>query len=406
MSGRRSLRVTVGAYREDRVTLYGQPRLSWRAFMRRFLLSSEGWPYLLVPFIPIAVILEFGHVGAVPTFFASTLGVIPTAALMGRATGELAARAGPGIGGLLNVTFGNAPELIIALFALNAGLHEVVKASLLGSILGNSLLVLGAASFVGGLGRDRQYFERSAAAAQTTMLMLAVAALVMPAIFVLDEGEGLPSPGAEIVHYNSTVEYLSLAVAVVLILTYVAGLWFSLRTHRDLFNPGSEAAGGEDEEAHHEEPWTVRKAMIALAIAGAAVGLMSEILVGSITETAEKISLSQFFIGAVVVAIVGNAAEHWVAVLVAAKDKMDLAVNIAIGSSAQIALFVAPVLVIASFLLGPHPMPLVFNAFEIGGARLAALIASQVTNHGESTWYMGVQLLAVYLVLGLAFLFA
>jgi Ca2+:H+ antiporter len=399
--------------------------------MRRFLFSGEGWPYLLVPFIPIAVIFEFGHIGAVPTFFASTLGVIPTAALMGRATEELATRAGPGIGGLLNVTFGNAPELIIALFALGAGLHEVVKASLLGSILGNSLLVLGAASFVGGLGRDRQYFDRAAASAQTTMLMLAVAALVMPAIFVLDEGEGLPSPGAEIVDYNSTVEYLSLAVAAVLILSYIAGLWFSLKTHRDLFNPGFEeghggggGGGGShptpnpgathveaephrvEEESHHEEPWTVRKAIIALAIAGLAVGLMSEILVDSITETAEKINLSEFFIGAIVVAVVGNAAEHWVAVLVAAKNKMDLAVNIAIGSSAQIALFVAPVLVVCSFFLGPHPMPLVFNAFEIGGVILAVLIASQVTNHGESTWYMGVQLLAVYLVLGLAFLFA
>jgi Ca2+:H+ antiporter len=380
--------------------------------MRRFLLSSEGWPYLLVPFIPIAVVFEVGHIGAVPTFFASTLGVIPTAALMGRATEELAARSGPGIGGLLNVTFGNAPELIIALFALNAGLHEVVKASLLGSILGNSLLVLGAAAFVGGLGRDRQYFDRSAAAAQTTMLMLAVAALVMPAIFVLDEGEGLPSPGAEIVDYNSTVEYLSLAVAAVLILSYVAGLWFSLKTHRDLFNPGFEdgAGGGEEvdqpREPHHEEPWSVRKAMIALGIAGAAVGLMSEILVDSITETAEQIALSEFFIGAIVVAVVGNAAEHWVAVLVAAKNKMDLAVNIAVGSSAQIALFVAPVLVVCSFVLGPHPMALVFNAFEIGGVILAVLIANQVTSHGESTWYMGVQLLAVYTVLGLAFLFA
>jgi Ca2+:H+ antiporter len=385
--------------------------------MRRFLLSGEGWPYLLVPFIPIAVVFEIAHVGAVPTFFASTLGVIPTAALMGRATEELAARAGPGIGGLLNVTFGNAPELIIALFALGAGLHEVVKASLLGSILGNTLLVLGAAAFVGGIGRDRQRFDRSAASTQTTMLMLAVAALVMPAIFVIDEGEGLPSPGAEIVDYDSTVEYLSLAVAVVLILTYAAGLWFSLKTHRDLFNPRGEghgsaavAEGAEAEEAEeeeeHGEPWSTRTSMIALAVAGVAVGVMSEILVDSITETAEKINLSEFFIGAVVVAIVGNAAEHWVAVLVAAKNKMDLAVNIAIGSSAQIALFVAPVLVVCSFFLGPHPMPLVFNAFEVGGVILAVLIASQVTNHGESTWYMGVQLLAVYAVLGLAFLFA
>ncbi len=393
--------------------------------MRRFLLSGEGWPYLLVPFIPIAVVFEIAHVGAVPTFFTSTAGVIPTAALMGKATEELAARAGPGIGGLLNVTFGNAPELIIALFALGAGLHEVVKASLLGSILGNSLLVLGAASFIGGLGRDRQYFDRSAASTQTTMLMLAVAALVMPAIFVLDEGAGLPSPGAEIVDYDSTVEFLSLGVAIVLILCYLAGLWFSLRTHRDLFNPRSEdhrppgeappgppaavaapAPDPADEEEEEGEPWSVRTSILALAGAGLAVGVMSEILVDSITETAEKIALSEFFIGAVVVAIVGNAAEHWVAVLVAAKNKMDLAVNIAIGSSAQIALFVAPVLVLCSFFLGPHPMPLVFNAFELGGVIIAVLIASQITNHGESTWYMGLQLLAVYVVLGLAFLFA
>jgi len=396
--------------------------------MRRFLLSGEGWPYLLVPFIPIAVVFEIAHVGAVPTFFTSTAGVIPTAALMGRATEELAARAGPGIGGLLNVTFGNAPELIIALFALGAGLHEVVKASLLGSILGNSLLVLGAAAFVGGIGRDRQYFDRSAASTQTTMLMLAVAALVMPAIFVLDEGEGLPSPGAEIVDYDSTVEFLSLGVAIVLILCYLAGLWFSLRTHRDLFNPRSEGqpvaagpagppGGGhpppepariveDDDDEEHGEPWSVRTSIIALAGAGLAVGVMSEILVDSITETAEQINLSEFFIGAVVVAIVGNAAEHWVAVLVAAKNKMDLAVNIAIGSSAQIALFVAPVLVLCSFFLGPHPMPLVFNAFELGGVIIAVLIASQITNHGESTWYMGLQLLAVYVVLALAFLFA
>jgi len=385
--------------------------------MRRFLLSGEGWPYLLVPFIPIAVVFEFAHVGAVATFFTSTLGVIPTAALMGRATEELAARAGPGIGGLLNVTFGNAPELIIALFALGAGLHEVVKASLLGSILGNSLLVLGAAAFVGGLGRDRQHFDRSAASTQTTMLMLAVAALVMPAIFVLDEGSGLPSPGAEIVNYDSTVEYLSLAVALVLIATYAAGLWFSLKTHRDLFNPraaghggaagaeGAEVEEGEAEE-EHGEPWSTRRSIIALAVAGLAVGLMSEILVGSITEASADIGLSPFFVGVIVVAIVGNAAEHWVAVLVARKDKMDLSVNIAIGSSGQVALFVAPVLVLASFFIGPHPLALVFNGFELGAVLLAVLIANYVTQDGRSNWFEGLQLLAVYLIFGIAFYYA
>jgi Ca2+:H+ antiporter len=366
---------------------------------RRFLLSGQGWPYLLVPFIPIAVVLELAHAGAVIIFFSSALGVIPTAALMGRATEELAARSGPGIGGLLNVTFGNAPELIIALFALGAGLHEVVKASIIGSIMGNILLVLGAAMLVGGWGRDRQRFDRTAASAQASMLLLAAAALVMPAIYELIKGRGLPLPDSERIHYDTTVQGLSAAVAVILILSYVAGLWFSLKTHRDLFNPPS------DIDEHHE-PWSVRKSVIALAIAGVAVGGMSEILVDSISEAAHTLGLSEFFIGVIVVAIVGNAAEHWVAVLVARKDKMDLAVNIAIGSSAQIALFVAPVLVLTSFVLGPHPMALVFNGFELGGILLAILIANHVTNEGESTWYEGLQLLAVYLVLGIAFFVA
>jgi Ca2+:H+ antiporter len=364
-------------------------------------MTSQGWPYLLVPFIPIAIALELAHAGAVVIFFASALGVIPTAALMGRATEELAVRSGPGIGGLLNVTFGNAPELIIALFALGAGLHEVVKASIIGSIMGNVLLVLGAAMFLGGLKRDRQYFDRTAASAQSSMLLLAAAALVMPAIYELVDGRGLPQPGAERVHYDTTVQGLSAAVAVVLIFSYLAGLWFSLKTHRDLFNPVHEAS-----DIDHGEPWTVRKSVFALGIAGVAVGVMSEILVDSISDAASSLGLSEFFIGVIVVAIVGNAAEHWVAVLVAMKDKMDLAVNIAIGSSAQIALFVAPVLVLTSFFLGPHPMALVFNGFELGGILLAIIIANQVTNEGESTWYEGLQLLLVYVVLGIAFFVA
>ncbi len=366
--------------------------------MRRFLLSSQGWPYLLVPFIPIAIAVELAHADPVLVFFAAAAGVIPTAALMGRATEELAAKSGPGIGGFLNVTFGNAPEIIIALFALNAGLHEVVKASLVGSMLGNLLLVLGAAMFIGGLGRDRQRFDPTAAGAQMTMLLLASVALVMPALFELIEGRGLPLPGTERIDYDSTVEHLSLAVAFVLLLSYGAGLVFSLKTHRTLFNPPH----AEDEE-EHAGSWSVRTAVLALAGAGVAVGVMSEVLVGSITEASESIGLSEFFVGVIVVAIVGNAAEHWVAVLVARKDKMDLAVNISIGSSAQIALFAAPVLVLASFFLGPHPMALVFNGFELGAILLAMLIANHVTHEGESHWFEGVQLLAVYAVLAIAF---
>jgi Ca2+:H+ antiporter len=359
-----------------------------------------AWPYWLTPFIPIAIVLRLLDVDPTVVFFCSALGVIPTAALMGRATEELAVRSGPGIGGLLNVTFGNAPELIIALFALQKGLHEVVKASLVGSILGNVLLVLGAAMLVGGWGRDRQLFNRTAASAQSSMLLLAGAALSMPAIFQLVAHGALPGPHDEIRNFPSKVEHLSLAIAILLMLVYLAGLLFSLRTHRDLFNPETE------DEHDGEEPWTVRRSVTMLAIAGVAVGVMSEILVGSIHHAAESAGLSEFFIGAIVVAIVGNAAEHWVAVLVARKDQMDLAVNIAIGSSAQIALFVAPVLVLASFVIGPSPMAFVLNGFELAAIIFAVTIANQVTQEGESTWHEGVLLLAVYAVFGLAFAFA
>jgi Ca2+:H+ antiporter len=366
----------------------------------RFLRSAQGWPYLLTPFIPLAIVLDLAGASAGLIFVVSALGIIPTAALMGRATEELAARSGPGIGGLLNVTFGNAPELIIALFALNEGLHEVVKASIVGSIIGNVLLVLGAAMLVGGIGREKQRFSVTASSVQASMLFLAAAALVMPAIFELVEGRGLPSPGAEIVNYGSTVEHLSVAVALVLIATYVAGLVFSLRTHRDLFNPPYE----QEEESGFG--WSVGRSIVMLAIAGVAVGVMSEILVGSISEASESVGLSEFFIGVIVVAIVGNAAEHWVAVLVAHKDKMDLAVNIAIGSAAQIALFVGPALVLASFIIGPDPMPLVFNGFELGAVLLAILVANVVTRDGESNWFEGVQLLGLYAILAIAFGFA
>jgi Ca2+:H+ antiporter len=234
--------------------------------LRRFLLSGDGWPYLLVPFIPLAIVLELVHAAASLVFFAAALGVIPTAALMGRATEELAARSGPGIGGLLNVTFGNAPELIIGVFALSAGLHEVVKASLVGSILGNILLVMGAAMLVGGRSRERQRFDRTAAGAQSLMLLLAAVVLVMPAIFELVAGAGLPSPTDRAVDFPDELHALSVGASVILLLSYAGGLWFSLRTHKDLFNPV------HGEEDHVGEPWSVRRALTMLAIAGVAVG--------------------------------------------------------------------------------------------------------------------------------------
>ncbi len=214
-------------------------------------------------------------------------------------------------------------------------------------------------------------------------------------------GPGLPQAGAARVNYGGSLEHLSLAVACVLILSYVAGLFFSLRTHAHIFNP-------HEEESHTEGrgDWTTRRSVLVLAISGGLVGVLSEILVGSIQEASHAIGLSEFFIGAIVVAIVGNAAEHWVAVLVAYKNKMSLAVNIAIGSSAQVALFVTPVLVLCSFFIGPHPMALVFNGFELAGLAIAAIIANQVTQEGESTWYEGLQLLLVYAVVALTFGFA
>jgi Ca2+:H+ antiporter len=355
--------------------------------------------YYLAVFIPVAVVLELAHASPVLIFTAAALGVIPTAALMGTATEELAARSGPGIGGLLNVTFGNAPELIIAFFALLEGLQEVVKASIVGSIVGNILLVLGAAMLFGGWNRDKQTFNATAAGAQSAMLLLALAALIMPALWQLIHGGGLPAVGEERVDFGSDLEHLSAGVAIVLMASYCFGLLFSLKTHRELFNPYSE---------DHEDSlgWTVRKSLGMLAMAAVAVGLMSEILVGSISEASKDIGLSEFFVGVFVVAIVGNAAEHWVAVLVAMKNKMDLAVNIAIGSSAQIALFVAPLLVLASFVVGDNPMALVFNGYEIGALVLAVMVANFLTQDGESNWFEGVQLLSLYAVFGLVFYYA
>src|SRR5215216_4755325 len=243
--------------------------------VERRMLGADSWPYFLSPLILAAVIVDLAGAPASVIFFVSAVALIPPAAMMGRATEELAERSGNVIGGLLNVTFGNAPELIIALFALEKGLHEVVKASLVGSILGNVLLVLGAAMVAGGVGRDRQFFDRTAASAQSSMLLLASAAFAMPAVFQLVRGGSLPGAHDEIVDFGSKVEQLSLAVALLLIAVYVAGLLFSLRTHRDLFNPET------DDDYGHGEPWTVRRSMAMLALAGVMVGVMSEILVGS-----------------------------------------------------------------------------------------------------------------------------
>jgi Ca2+:H+ antiporter len=364
--------------------------------------------YLLGIFIPLAVVLELAGATDTIVFFSSAVALIPAAAVMGKATEEAAARAGPGIGGLLNVTFGNAPELIIALFALNEGLHEVVKASVVGSVLGNVLLVLGASMLAGGIKAPRadgrsyreQRFSLGASHAQAAMLILAVFALTLPMVFELSQGHPLPDAHVKRALFNADAEHFSLAVAIVLIVIYVAGLIFSLRTHRELFNPY------HDEATPEHDGWTMRRAVIALALSGAVVAVLSEILVGSIEGAAHSAGLSEFFMGAIVVAIAGNAAEHWVAVVVAWKQNMDLAVNIAIGSAAQVALFVGPALVLFSFFIGPGPMPLVFNGYEIAALIGGTWIASYLVHEGRSNWFEGVKLLGAYILVILLFLFA
>jgi len=349
--------------------------------------------------IPVALILRLADASPSLVFIASAIAVVPTAALMGDATEQLAARSGPGIGGLVNVTFGNAPELIIAIFALADGLQEVVKASLVGSVVSNALLVLGASMLAGGWKRTRQTFDRTAAQAQCGMLIVTVVALSLPAVLQLSRDGGLPRVGVIRHNFGTDLNHISFVVSLLLIATYLAGLFFSLRTHRDLFNPA-----GQREQL--EGAWSLRKSVSVLALAGGAVAVMSELLVGSIEHASHAIGLSQFFVGAFVVALVGNAAEHYVAVLAAVRNKMDLAINIAVGSSAQIGLFVAPVLVLLSFLVGPSPLALVFNGYEIAALIAAALIVPVLVSDGESTWFEGFQLMALYAIIGVVFFYA
>jgi Ca2+:H+ antiporter len=351
------------------------------------------WLYL---FAPLALALELANASPSLVFAASALAIVPAAAAMGEATEELSVRSGPGIGGLVNVTFGNAPELIIALFALAEGLQEVVKASLVGSIVGNSLLVLGASMLAGGWRRERQRFHPTAARALAGMLLLTVLALGFPSLLQIVRHGGLPTPGEIRRSFPGDVEGVSIAVAVTLIATYAAGLFFSLRTHRDIFNP----MAAEEDQAN---AWPVRRSMLTLALAGALVAGMSELLVGSIEQASHQIGLSQFFVGAFVVAVIGNAAEHYVAVVAAAKDRIELSINIAIGSSAQIGMFVTPLLILVSFALGPEPMGMIFNGYELAALVAAGLATSAVLSGGESTWYDGLQLLALYAVTGIVF---
>lgn len=342
-------------------------------------------------FVPATIVLHFFYPGTDELQFVfSCLAIVPLAGYMGKATEVLASKTNEGIGGLLNATFGNMAELIIAVMALRAGLYEMVKASLTGSIIGNILLVLGASFFAGGVKHTSQTFNATAARAQNSMLTLAAISLILPAIFhSLGGAAAVPQEG-----------HLSLGIACVLIGTYGLGLWFMLKTHKHLFD------GGPEVDDHHEGPaWSTKVAISVLLVSTGFVAWISEILVGTVEHAAHAFGMSSLFVGIIIVAIVGNAAEHSTAILTAMKNRMDLSVSIALGSSIQIALFVAPVLVFISYFVGPKPMDLVFTPVEVFTVGLSMLICEQITSDGESNWLEGAQLLSVYALLAILFYF-
>lgn len=339
--------------------------------------------YSLLVFVPAAALAAYMHASPQMIFILCALGIIPLAKLIGEATEEVAFHTGAAVGSLLNVTFGNATELIIGIFALRAGLLDVVKASIVGSILSNLLLVLGFAMLLGGYNRVQQKFNATAAKTAGSTLLLAMVALIIPALFVQTH-DSLPLMSDEI---------LSVVVAVLLIIAYGAGLFFSLWTHQHLY---------VQDVGKYEPKWSVWKSSTILLISTLAVAYLSEILVGSIEPLVSQFGWSQIFIGVIVLAIIGNAAEHASAILVAMRDKMDLALQISIGSATQIGMFVAPVLVLVSLFFA-QPLNLVFDFFELAALILSVLVVNSVVEDGESHWLEGLQLLIAYLIIAAAF---
>ncbi|HEX6406071.1 MAG TPA: calcium/proton exchanger [Gemmatimonadales bacterium] len=349
---------------------------------------SVPWRPLLLLAVPLSVVLErFFHAPALAVFSTACLGVLPLAGYMGEATEHLAHRSGPTIGGLLNATFGNAAELIISIVALQAGLVGLVKASITGSILGNLLLILGLSLVVGGLRRNELRFNRANAGMSASMLSLAVIALVLPALFHALH----PGSAARLSELR-----ISESVAVILLFTYGLSLLFTLKTHRCLFWSESPPMEGP--------VWTVKKAGLVLAGATVGVAIESELLVHAATEATKALGLTETFLGLIIVPLIGNAAEHATAIVVARKGKMDLALQIALGSSTQVALLVAPILVFAGVVLG-RDMNLAFTPFEILALGMATGVTAIITLDGESNWFEGVQLLALYGMLAVAAFF-
>lgn len=340
----------------------------------------------MLVFVPATIILWVLHSQPIIIFFFSACAIIPLAKYIGEATEELSVYAGPAVGGLLNATFGNATELIIGIFALHAGLIEVVKSSIAGSIIGNLLLVLGMSMVAGGIKHKVQKFNRTAVLASGSTLLLGVIALVIPAIFYNTSND----------HSVGVVGNLSVIVSICMIVAYIANVWFSLVTHRELYT----------KQVGEQRPpeWSLSKSIIVLFIATGFVALMSELLVGAIEPMIVQFGWSQLFIGVIFIAIIGNAAEHTSAITMAVKNRMDLALQISIGSAGQIAMFAAPVLVLISFLFREH-MSLVFNSFELITIVLSVFISNLIVQDGESNWLEGLQLIIAYAIMAAGFFF-
>ncbi|MGL5479211.1 MAG: calcium/proton exchanger [Clostridium sp.] len=341
---------------------------------------------VLLIFIPLSIVGEFMHFSPTVNFLLSALAIVPLAGMMGEATEEISCYTGPKIGGFLNATFGNATELIISFFALKSGLFDVVKASIAGSVIGNTLLVLGASMLLGGLKYKTQKFNKKVIEVSASMLLFAVIGLSVPAIFTHTISQDL---------LNTKYEGLSVFVAVIMFIIYILSLVFSFFTHKDIY-----AVSG-DEENLEKAKWTLKKSILVLGVSTILIALESEILVSAVEPMTKSLGLSEFFVGIIIIPIIGNAAEHSTAIVMALKNKMDVAVEIAIGSSLQIILFVAPVLIFLSLIF--TPMSIVFNPFELAALIVSVLIVNRVANDGESNWLEGVQLLAVYVIIAAAF---
>ena len=336
-------------------------------------------------FVPISFIGKFLNFSPTIMFILAALSIIPLAGIMGEGTEEISFYTGPKIGGFLNATFGNATELIISFFALKSGLFEVVKSSIAGSIIGNILLVLGASMFIGGLKHKTQNFNINVVETTSSMLLFSLIGICVPAFFTHTINANL---------LNTRYEGLSLVVAIVMFILYILSLIFSFFTHKDLYATTTEEEG-------HESKWSLKKSIAILIIATVIIAIESEFLVGGIEDITSKLGLSEFFVGIILIPIIGNAAEHSTAITMALKNKMDVAIEIALGSSLQIILFVAPVLIFLSLLF--TPMSIIFNPFELVSLIASVIIANKVASDGQSNWLEGAQLMAVYVIIAAGF---